>query len=521
MAKLDRKLFFQHLENLFQLSLTDNEQEHLNSVFERWDKYFPGQDERMLAHVLATVHHAADEAAGTEKSGEPVEPASTAIAEPTARQSENPFADVNRDNWLKVREISADSQDTDALSRLSNMFYTALAYAETRPIPLARVLSAELRHVRRDADDSHDSLEDVFKEFHKRKLTALCFSGGGIRSATFGLGIAQKLAERGLLSRFDYLSTVSGGGYLGSWLSAWTRRERVKKAAKYEAVDTTSAAEIQRSSDVGVQGLSDIQIVVLYMLSSTATAAAAKLGDVSALRAAAKLMLPLTDEDAKSLSGAQIKVLHELATGTGAVKGLTNSQLDELRRLTPDEREILFNDPEFYNAGILSVEEQINCIDITSGDRPTPETVQLRHLREYSNYMSPKTGLLSADTWTLIAIYLRNLLLNLTIFVPLIAAVLMLPRFLFLVVVRDGAAFESLWIMMFAGLLIGCAAIAFVICRLPSKRESEESRDKRRNKKGDKPRAKPFLNTDSGVLIFGVVPRGVCGFIGATVLGWD
>ena len=43
----------------------------------------------------------------------------------------------------------------------------------------------------------------------------MCISGGGIRSATFGLGALQGLAEHGLLAQFDYLSTVSGGGYIG------------------------------------------------------------------------------------------------------------------------------------------------------------------------------------------------------------------------------------------------------------------------------------------------------------------
>jgi hypothetical protein len=45
---------------------------------------------------------------------------------------------------------------------------------------------------------------------------ALCLSGGGIRSAAFGLGIIQGLAQRGLLGEFHYLSTVSGGGYIAS-----------------------------------------------------------------------------------------------------------------------------------------------------------------------------------------------------------------------------------------------------------------------------------------------------------------
>ncbi len=57
-----------------------------------------------------------------------------------------------------------------------------------------------------------------------KNLIGLAFSGGGIRSATFNLGILQALAESGLLRKFDYLSTVSGGGYIGSWLAALTRR---------------------------------------------------------------------------------------------------------------------------------------------------------------------------------------------------------------------------------------------------------------------------------------------------------
>lgn len=55
-------------------------------------------------------------------------------------------------------------------------------------------------------------------------LSALCISGGGIRSATFALGAIQGLAQTGILSIFDYLSTVSGGGYIGSWLTAWKQR---------------------------------------------------------------------------------------------------------------------------------------------------------------------------------------------------------------------------------------------------------------------------------------------------------
>jgi hypothetical protein len=52
----------------------------------------------------------------------------------------------------------------------------------------------------------------------------LAFSGGGIRSATFNLGVLKALHELGLLKHVDYLSTVSGGGYIGAWWSAWRAR---------------------------------------------------------------------------------------------------------------------------------------------------------------------------------------------------------------------------------------------------------------------------------------------------------
>ncbi|MBW8329716.1 MAG: hypothetical protein K0M48_11365 [Thiobacillus sp.] len=72
---------------------------------------------------------------------------------------------------------------------------------------------AQERATIREPDGHHDGAE--------RPLTGLAFSGGGIRSATFNLGITQALAELRLLRQFDYLSCVSGGGYIGGWLSAF------------------------------------------------------------------------------------------------------------------------------------------------------------------------------------------------------------------------------------------------------------------------------------------------------------
>src|SRR5262249_8375080 len=136
----------------------------------------------------------------------------------------------------------------------------------------------------------------------KDQRAALCISGGGIRSATFSLGVLQGLARCGLLNKFHYLSTVSGGGYIGSWLSAWIHR----------------------------------------------------------------------DKD-----------------------------------------------------GLASVAEQLARPSETA--RPNPEPIEIQNLRSYSNYLPPQLGLFSADSWTLVGTYLRNLLLNWSVIIPLLGAFLALP----------------------------------------------------------------------------------------------
>jgi hypothetical protein len=87
-------------------------------------------------------------------------------------------------------------------------------------------LAAEYRAVRPDVPVDAASAAARAAAIHAdaAPLSALCISGGGIRSATFGLGAIQGLAEHGLLQQFDYLSTVSGGGYIGGWLTAWKNR---------------------------------------------------------------------------------------------------------------------------------------------------------------------------------------------------------------------------------------------------------------------------------------------------------
>jgi len=57
-------------------------------------------------------------------------------------------------------------------------------------------------------------------------IYGLALSGGGIRSASFCLGVVQALSKQRWLEKFDYMSTVSGGSYLGGslswlWLNKW------------------------------------------------------------------------------------------------------------------------------------------------------------------------------------------------------------------------------------------------------------------------------------------------------------
>ncbi len=62
----------------------------------------------------------------------------------------------------------------------------------------------------------------------KEYISGLALSGGGIRSATFSLGVIQVLQKQGYLEAFDYLSTVSGGGYLGAYLTGSIARQNIQ-----------------------------------------------------------------------------------------------------------------------------------------------------------------------------------------------------------------------------------------------------------------------------------------------------
>ncbi len=333
---------------------------------------------------------------------------------------------------------------------------------KTEEILLTQVLCEELKFIRHKGSkeeltealkEGEKELTDVLKDFHGKKLSALCFSGGGIRSATFGLGIVQALAKNDLLDKFDYLSTVSGGGYLGAWLSAWIRREQM---ARFES------------------GLNEIQ----------------KLIDEENQKETDKI------DDQKILKWN-----------------------DEKKRLNEE-----FFD--FYNQsnsfGVEEVQKKLKNLSVpnVSADGevcPNPEPEQLQHLREYSNYMSPKIGLLSADSWTLLGIYTRNLFLNWTIFIPLICAILLIPRIL-LTIVDSERSGRDLSVMLLIGFLAGTFAVVATVSKLPSKnahlRKNSQTNDESAKENEIK------NNNDLGVLKTVIFPLTLMAFATTTFWAW-
>jgi len=125
---------------------------------------------------------------------------------------------------------------------------------QTEPHTPFDVIAAE--HAR--AKNRRAAMGVVRPPGHEDVSWALAFSGGGIRSATFCLGVlqgltqaeapsqsstgggAQAVARRCLLRQFDYLSTVSGGGFIGSFFTSLFGKKRLNRQAE---LDDNATAE--------------------------------------------------------------------------------------------------------------------------------------------------------------------------------------------------------------------------------------------------------------------------------------
>jgi hypothetical protein len=132
----------------------------------------------------------------------------------------------------------------------------------------------------------------------------LALSGGGIRSATFCLGVVQVLVARGLMKDFDYLSTVSGGGYTGSFITS-----RIGRGLSFESIgnpfgpDTASVRHVRQNAkylsavDLKQRWLMVVGTLAGLLLNWTAPlcvlAALAWLADLAAVRVSVDTWLSL------------------------------------------------------------------------------------------------------------------------------------------------------------------------------------------------------------------------------------
>ena len=145
---------------------------------------------------------------------------------------------------------------------------------------LTNVLPAEIAAInkrRRQAEPPRPDIDTETARDGVIDAVGLALSGGGVRSAAFCLGVLQAMGQKDLFKRIDYLSTVSGGGYIGSSLSAtltraggdfvFTRQPESGQPTASEIKDTDEVEHIRNYSNYLIPGgLGDIITSVALVL---------------------------------------------------------------------------------------------------------------------------------------------------------------------------------------------------------------------------------------------------------------
>jgi predicted acylesterase/phospholipase RssA len=97
---------------------------------------------------------------------------------------------------------------------------------ERAPFALERASKSNFEPSVGVQNDPHAGSEPILRPTADSNIIGLALSGDGVRSAAFCLGALQALDQVGVLKNIDYLSTVSGGGYVGASLSAAMTRSK-------------------------------------------------------------------------------------------------------------------------------------------------------------------------------------------------------------------------------------------------------------------------------------------------------
>ena len=160
----------------------------------------------------------------------------TKLAVDTFKANDDAVGDILK----KCRVNPKSAEDLARHLRGNRALLSEVTQAGSVAVSCPIVLALELEEIRasREKRDPKRTLERLPME-DDPELIGLALSGGGIRSATFNLGILQGLADLDLLRHVDYLSTVSGGGYIGGWLAAWCKREVAGDVRGIRKVQTT------------------------------------------------------------------------------------------------------------------------------------------------------------------------------------------------------------------------------------------------------------------------------------------
>ncbi len=140
--------------------------------------------------------------------------------------SEEAIADINE--W-QDEDQQEHWQDTETPVSQNALVYATIdqpANAATDAITnasvatLVQVIDSERQALLQRRGQASSDFNDI---------AGLAISGGGIRSATLALGVVQRLGKTGVLQQIDYLSTVSGGGYIGSLISRYLNESAEQK----------------------------------------------------------------------------------------------------------------------------------------------------------------------------------------------------------------------------------------------------------------------------------------------------
>jgi hypothetical protein len=131
------------------------------------------------------------------------------------------------ESWLKQKSGEATAENGSAGGfTFEDVFEGELIEIEARWAQLEARRAEPGREVSKRRLVRHHVNPEKLLCTSEYRLVGLGYSGGGIRSATLNLGITQALHQRGVFDHVDYMSTVSGGGYLGSSISTLMRGPR-------------------------------------------------------------------------------------------------------------------------------------------------------------------------------------------------------------------------------------------------------------------------------------------------------